>query len=167
MITFVKCLVLISGAVLVLASFSFSRSAKFTKIVDYPKDYRYWVHIKSEVIGPESPAFKQAGGIHHIYANPLAMKGFDTGRFPDGSVFVFDVLETVTKDGLITEGSRRYIDVMQKDDQRFANTGGWGFDEFRGDSHTERTLDEKAKIGCFTCHAGQKEHDFVFSSFRK
>jgi len=34
---------------------------------------------------------------------------------------------------------------MQKDAKRFAETGGWGFEEFRGDSHTEWTLNEQGK----------------------
>lgn len=81
--TFAKCLVLVCGVVLWSVAFSFSQA---TKTVDYPEGYRRWVHIKSSIIGPESPIFKRFGGIHHIYANPQAMKGFKTGHFPDGSI---------------------------------------------------------------------------------
>jgi hypothetical protein len=37
------------------------------------------------------------------------MKGYRTGRYQDGSIIVFDLLETETKDGLTTEGRRRYL----------------------------------------------------------
>jgi len=162
--TFAKCLVLICGVVLWSVAFSFSQS---TKTVAYPEGYRRWTHIKSSIIGSESPAFKRFGGLHHIYANPHAMEGYKTGRFPDGSILVFDLLEVQTKNGETTEGARRFINVIQKDAKRFAETGGWGFEEFRGDSHMERTLNEQAATACFTCHAAQKERDFVFSSFRE
>lgn len=159
-----KCLVLVCGAVLYLVTFSF---AQFTKTVAYPESYRNWVHVKSAIVGPESPAYKRYGGLHHIYANPQAMEGFNTGRFPDGAVIVFDMLETRTENGVTTEGSRRFIDVMQRNSKGFAKTGGWGFEEFTGDSHTERALTEEAKTDCFTCHTVMKERDFVFSYYRK
>lgn len=154
-------MVLVSGAFFCFAAFSQS-----IKTVAYPEGYRRWVHVKSGLVGPESPAHKKYGGLHHIYANDKALKGFKTGKFPDGAVIVFDLLETQTKNGVTTEGARRFIDVMQKDSRNFAKTGGWGFEEFRGSSRTERTLNEQGKTGCFACHASRKEKDFVFSFFR-
>lgn len=135
--------------------------------VPYPEGYRRWARVKSALIGPENPIYERYGGLHHIYANDKAMEGYRTGRFPDGSVIVFDLLETQTKEGLMTEGRRRFVDVMHKDSKRFAETGGWGFEEFRKDSHKDRTIGPDAKTKCFDCHAGQKEKDFVFSSFRE
>lgn len=62
--------------------------------VPYPEGYREWTHVKSEIVGPESPIYKKYGGIHHIYANPKAVEGLNKGKFADGAVFVFDQLET-------------------------------------------------------------------------
>ena len=136
----------------------------------YPDGYRRWTHVRSGLTGPESQDFKNTGGIHHIYANDKAMTALEENqgrRFPDGSVIVYDLLEVQTKEGISTEGRRRYLTVMHKDSKRFADTGGWGFEVFRKDSHTDRAIWPNAKTRCFDCHTGQKEKDYVFGSFRK
>src|SRR5262245_44936025 len=79
-------------------------------------DYRGWTHVKSVLIGPKSAAFATEGGIHHIYANEKALEGLRTGRFPDGSTLIYDLLEVKEGDGVTSEGSRRRLDVMVKDD---------------------------------------------------
>jgi len=135
--------------------------------VPYPEGYRLWAHVRCGVTGPESPDFKNTGGIHHIYANDKALEGYLKGRFPDGSTIVYDLLEAPTKDGVTTEGRRRYLTVMTKDSKRFTETGGWGFEVFRKDSHTDRAIAGAAKTRCFDCHASQKDRDYVFGSFRK
>jgi len=132
----------------------------------YPQGYRNWVHISSAMVGKQSPFFEQSGGLHHIYANEKAMQGYRTGHFPDGSVIVFDLLETKEMDGTFVEGPRRLIDVMTRDAKRFARTGGWGFEEFKGDSQTERTLTDERRAACYNCHIRKKDHEFVFSVFR-
>jgi hypothetical protein len=95
------------------------------------------------------------------------MEGYRTGKFPDGSVIVADFLETRENAGVTTEGPRRRIDVMVKDSKRYAATGGWGFEQFRGDSQTDRMVTAENATKCFACHAKQKDHDSVFSEFRK
>lgn len=136
--------------------------------VPYPEGFREWTHVKSQILGPESPIYKKYGGIHHTYANPKAVEGLRTGKYPDGSVFVFDQIELITKPGGVTaEGQRRFIDVMHKDDAKFAKTGGWGFEEFNADSSTERLLTPESSAKCYSCHASQKERGYVFSTFRK
>lgn len=133
--------------------------------VPYPEGYRKWTHIKTGLIGPSSPAFKSTGGFHHIYANDKAMQGFTTGNFPEGSIFVFDVLEGIESNGSTIEGNRRHIDVMAKDSTQYISTGGWGYEEFKGNSQTERVLTEAIRTNCFNCHTQQK--DFIFSDWRK
>jgi Cytochrome P460 len=135
--------------------------------VPYPVGYRRWTHVKTALIGPESPAYESFGGLHHIYANEKAMEGYRAGRFPDGSVLVFELLETRENAGLTTEGPRRRVGVMVKEGKRYAKTGGWGFESFQGDSQTERRLTAESRITCFKCHEPQKDRDFVFSEFRK
>jgi len=133
----------------------------------YPADYRKWNHVKNSLVGPQNPAFKKYGGFNHIYANSKAMEGYQTGHFPDGSVIVDDVLETREVSGVTIEGSRRFIDVMSKDNQKYKETGGWGFEEFNGDSQTDRALSEQGNVTCYNCHAKQKDHDSVFTQYRK
>ena len=93
------------------------------------------------------------------------MQGYTTGYFPEGSVIVFDVLNMKEQNGNFQEDNRNRVSVMMKDSLKFASTGGWGYEEFKGDSHTERTLSQAAKAQCYNCHAEQPDH--VFSEFRK
>ncbi len=135
--------------------------------IPYPAGYRKWARVKTVVVGSQSPAFKANGGIHHIYANSKAVDGYETGKFPDGAVLVFDILDVQENQGTTVEGARQRIDVMVKDAQRFAATGGWGFERFAGNSQTDRPLTEEIRGSCFTCHEQRKSHDLVFSEFSK
>jgi hypothetical protein len=135
--------------------------------VPYPAGYRMWTHVKTALIGPQSPAFESFGGLHHIYANEKAMQGYRSGRFPDGSVLVFELLETRENTGVTTEGPRKRVGVMVKNNKQYAETGGWGYESFQGDSQTERRLNPQSRIACYKCHESQKDRDYVFSEFRK
>ena len=135
--------------------------------VPYPAGYRDWHHVKSMVIDKGHPLYGAFGGIHHLYANDKALKGYRTGRFPDGAVIIFDLLEAVHDGNAVTEGARKVVGVMHKDARKFASTGGWGFEGFKGDSKTERAVGKNAATACFQCHTAQKSSDYVFSTFRK
>jgi Cytochrome P460 len=134
--------------------------------VPYPEGYRAWQHVKSMVIGAGHPLYAAFGGIHHLYANKAAMTGYRTGKFPDGSVIVFDLLETSSADGATTEGARKVVGVMHRDAKRYAATGGWGFEGFAGDSKMKRAVGDQAASACFACHTAQAQHNYVFSSYR-
>jgi hypothetical protein len=135
--------------------------------VPYPEGYRTWTHVKSMVIQPGHPLFEAFGGVHHIYANDKAIRGYRMGgAFPDGAVMVFDLLDAKAGGGAIEEGARKVVGVMVKDARRWKDTGGWGFEGFKGDSKTERAVGADAKTACFACHAPQKDRDYVFSGWR-
>lgn len=162
MIILVVCFVVtifISGLPLALAK-------KKRPLVKYPEGYRDWTHIKSMVIQEGHPLYESFGGIHHIYANKIALKAMKEGKpYPDGAVLVFDLLEARIENNAIVEGSRKVIGVMQKDSKKFADTGGWGFEAFKGDTMERVVTDPKSS--CFSCHEAQKETDYVFSKYRK
>lgn len=134
--------------------------------VQYPEDYRSWTHVKSAFLGPAHEGFQTRGGFQHIYANVRAMEGYRTRQFPEGSVVVFDWLETQDTGRNFVEGSRRQIDVMVKDSSRFSATGGWGFQRFVKDSRTERAA-EPSPRQCFTCHLNLKADGLVISRYRQ
>jgi hypothetical protein len=134
--------------------------------VPYPAGYRDWHHVKSMLIEEGHPLFGAFGGIHHLYANQKAMQGYKAGRFPDGAVIVFDLLQTDRKDNAVTEGARKVTGVMHKDAKKYAATGGWGFEGFGGGDKNNRVVGANAKSACFDCHAPQKDHDHVFSRLR-
>lgn len=134
--------------------------------VPYPSSYRDWQHVKSMVIEEGHPLFGAFGGIHHLYANLKAIEGYKAGKFPDGSVIVFDLLEASRKDNAVTEGPRKVLGVMHKDAKKYAATGGWGFEGFGGGDQSKRVVGANAASACFGCHAPQKDHDYVFSRLR-
>ena len=117
------------------------------------------------IVEPGHPLYDPFGGIHHIYANDKALEGYKSGKFPDGAVIVFDLLEVVQSDNAITEGSRKFVGVMQKNSKLFPETAGWGFESFKDDSMERAVKDMKAD--CFSCHYARIESDYVFSQYRK
>jgi hypothetical protein len=123
--------------------------------VSYPDGFRAFRHVKSTVVGKASPIFEREGGIHHFYANAAAVAGYRSGAFPDGAVLVDDLLEAPETGGVTREGPRRRTAVMVRDAARFADTGGWGFEVYRGESR-EATLGTAERAACFACHAKAK-----------
>lgn len=164
---FVVALIRAFGVSLPATPVSTPERSMYADTIPYPAGYRRWTHIKSEGVGPQSPSFANNGGIHHIHANTQALEGYLAGKFPDGAVIVVDWMETTDSAGVIREGARRRIDVMMKDSQRFASTGGWTYDQFKGDSETERLITPAIAARCAACHARQKDNDYVFSKLRK
>jgi len=87
------------------------------------------------------------------------MEGYRTGRFPNGSVIVFDNHETLTFQGSELAGKRRFVDVMAK-------TGAsWRFGEFAGDSKELRSVTvAQGQTQCAACHS-KSPTDHVYSQF--
>lgn len=135
--------------------------------VPYPEGYRQWMHVKSMVINAGHPLYEAFGGIHHLYANKKAEQGYKAGKFPDGAVIVFDLLDAKAADNTVQEGARKVVGVMHKDAKKYKATGGWGYEGFKGDSKTERAVAGNAATACHQCHTAQKDKDFVFSALRK
>lgn len=159
-----RVLTLLAVAVFVTSS---ALWAQFEETTGFPKEFRKWAHVKSVLVGPQSVAFATEGGIHHIYANDKALQGYETGRFPEGSMIVYDLLETKEVAGNTIEGPTRRVDVMVKQGDRSAATGGWEFMSFPGNNQTEGKLSPERQATCTACHSKRKDHDLVFSEFRK
>ena len=134
--------------------------------VPFPAEYRTWAVARSLVVGPESKSFANNGGFHHYYANAAAMQGFRTGQFPDGSVVVDERLEVRQEGGNTFEGARKSVAVMEKHSARYQSTGGWGFEMFSG-QEMQQGASAAVRAACFSCHSQRKDHDFLFSDFRK
>jgi len=66
----------------------------------------------------------------------------------------------------VQEGPRKVVGVMLKDAKRFRETGGWGYEGFKGDSTSERAVGRSAATACHACHQAKKDSDYVFSSWR-
>lgn len=140
-------------------------AAENGKGVPYPDGYRNWLHVKSMLIQPGHALENPFQGLHHVYANKQAEKGLKEGKYADGSVLVFDLLQYQEQDKTIQEGERKLVGVMVKDAKKYAATGGWGFEGFAGNSKTERLTNDGGK-SCFGCHEPQKDSDYVYSKYR-
>jgi len=134
--------------------------------VPYPVGYRDWHHVKSMVIEEGHPLFGAFGGIHHLYANKQALEGYEAERFPDGAVIVFDLLKAERANNTVTEGPRKVVGVMHKDEKKYAATGGWGFEGFGNGDPDNRVVGSDAATACFACHQPQKDQDYTFSRLR-
>jgi hypothetical protein len=136
--------------------------------VAFPDGYRSWQHVKSVVVGPEHKSFAAEGGkIFEFYANPNAVEGYRTGKFPNGSVLVRETLKMIAGEGelkgILREGERIGLEVMVKDDRLYGETGGGGFESF---DSKNAGLAEKDRAKCYVCHVKQKDHDLVFTTLR-
>jgi len=156
----------LSLAAACVMTWSLSLWAKPDSQVDYPQGYRNWTHVTSSLIGPQSPAYEKSGGLHHFYANEKAMEGYRAGKFPDGAVIVDERNKAQENEGVTRVGDRVGVAVMVKDSRRYDETGGWGFEVFRGESPTA-VLTAQGRATCYGCHAKQKDRDFVFTAVRK
>jgi len=136
--------------------------------IQFPAGYRNWTHVKARVIHHKAhPLFDAFGGIHHVYVNERGAQALrqENPKYPDGSIFVFDLLEARLESGAYVEGSRKVLAVMVKDSRKYAATGGWGFEAFAGGDPSRRAVQDAA-TECFQCHAAQKATDYVFSKWR-
>lgn len=134
--------------------------------VPYPQGYRDWRHVKSMELKPGHPLYESFGGLHHLYANPKAVRGYRSGRFADGAVIVFDLLEAKNEGNAVSEGERKVLGVMVRDARRYAATGGWGFEAFAGGDPKRPLVGGNAAKACFECHAARKDGNYLFSSLR-
>lgn len=155
-------------AIIALAGFGLMGADAVAPSPELPAGYRGWKHVSSGLVGPASPAYAVNGGLHHIYANALAVQGYEDGRFADGSAIVYDLFETIDKGGGATaQGHRRHIDVMVKDSVRFAQTDGWGYAEFAaGQTRPRPGIAANQNATCHACHKQAQARDFVFSTMR-
>lgn len=145
-----------------LAAFTaFTAFADETGIA-FPEGYRSWHHHRSTV---NMTGHQPEGnvGIQHVYANAAAMEGLRTGTFADGATFVVDRFKY--EDGgnsSLTQGARKVVAVMVRNAAKYPETGGWGFEAFKGGDPAQRVVKDGGKA-CFTCHAPYADNNFLFS----
>jgi hypothetical protein len=150
----------------ITATFFMLTLAHAESTISYPSNYRQWTHIKSMIIQQGHPLFDSFGGIHHIYANNLALTGYQSGKFPEGSIIAFDLLEISEKNNAVIEKDRKVLGVMVKDSKQFAETSGWGFEGFGAGNANNHIVGNNYKQACYECHTSQQEKDYVFSEWR-
>src|SRR3982751_2850994 len=113
-----------------------------------------------------------------IVGNPIMIKAYKAGvpgngqAFPEGSKivklqwkpkksteapFVVDVPDVFTQ-----------AFVMEKDSQRFPNTGGWGYALFNYEAASNKFTADPSPADCGnTCHLAVKSKDYIFHPYQK
>jgi hypothetical protein len=153
------------GLAAVLTALVAAQTGSTSARVGFPDGYRTWTHTKSMVVQKGHFLHAEFGGIHHIYANATALAALQANAvFPDGAVFVLDVLAERVDAGAILEGPRTLRAVMQKDVRRFPATGGWGYEVFKGESRQGSVGD--GGVRCHGCHRARRSHDCVIHDWR-
>ena len=132
------------------------------ELIQYPDNFRRWVHVGTGVILPGGALPESEQGMHHIFANAKAVEGYASGNFSDGSVIVYELRVAQQNNGVIFEGDRRRVDVMIKDSDKYKDTGGWHFERFYGNDQAKDAI-SGSETSCYTCHTQAKTHGFVFS----
>jgi len=148
-----KRLMLINVGLLVLLSVCCAAAAAITPPL--PK-YQGWKKSVRKVVADKKSLFY---GIHYIYADPKAIKGYQAGnKFPEGSRIVVEHFNI--KGDSTVDGPKNMVVLMKKDKSQ-KTTGGWLYVGYTADGKPSRLDPVK---NCFECH--QKEvagRDYVFS----
>ena len=125
-----------------------------------PKGYEKWEKSKERIITDKKSIFY---GIHYIYVDKKAMKGYKSGGpYPEGSRFVA-VNYTIKDEGGKPVRGKKSMIVMMKKDKTQKETGGWQFAGFSPDGKLSGL--DPAK-DCFGCHdRDAKQSDYVISKY--
>ena len=157
-----KGTLLASGAALAVALVI---SAQAADDIKQPSGYRNWYHVNTMIVDKPSPLFDALGGMHNVHVNSVGEDALKKGGpYPDGTIFVTDLHDFTVSDGSYVEGKLKGIAVMVKDANKYAATGGWGFQLFAGGDPNKPIVTDAAKQ-CFECHTPQKSQDYVFSTY--
>ncbi len=125
-----------------------------------PKGYEKWEKSKEKVVNDKKSLFY---GIHYIYVDKKAMKGYKSGGpYPEGSRFVVVNYTIKEEGGKPVKGKKSMVVLMQKDKKQQA-TGGWLFAGFTPEGKPSGIDPVK---NCFECHEKEaKATDLVMSKY--
>jgi hypothetical protein len=117
----------------------------------------------------------EAGNLNDLRAilgNDAAIKAYRDGRlpFPDGAIIVRLAWNYVPSEEnnkafgrqqSFVAGPPTNIQFMVKDSTKYADTGGWGFAQFKDGKPADETLLKT----CFPCHVPAKDRDYLFTHY--
>jgi hypothetical protein len=129
--------------------------------VTIPGGYRQW-----ELIAPAQEA-APLNELRAILGNSVAVGAYQKGvlPFPDGTILVklaWKHVQFPEFGPASIPGAATTVQVMIKDSNKYAATGGWGFGRFING----KPVDAAQHQTCFPCHVSHvKAHDFVFTRY--
>jgi len=132
-----------------------------------PADFKHGYLVNSLLITKKANRLGITSGNHLIYVNSIGFARLTQGAgtpYPDGTVFVDDVRNYTTDDGIYSQGNRKFVTVMVKNSMKYAATGGWGFQAWPEGDPSKPVVTDSVKQ-CFACHTPQKANDYVYSTY--
>ena len=132
-----------------------------------PPQYRDWRLIS---------VARETGGLDDIRAvlgNDVAIKAYreEIRPFPEGTIIAriawsYDASEENNrvigkKQSFVAGHPKNGVQFMVKDSKKYASTGGWGYSQF----DDGKPAPAAALTSCYPCHAGFKDHDYVFTRY--
>lgn len=134
--------------------------------IPFPNGYRDWYHHHTTV-NLQGHAPEGEVGIQNVYANDLAREGLKSGTFKDGAVFVVDRFSYKDEgNNTLKQDARKVVAVMLRNGERFQQTGGWGFQAFKGGDRAAAVVKDGG-VACFACHAPLADNNFLFTRGEK
>jgi Cytochrome P460 len=139
--------------------------------VTIPPGYRDWKMIAVAQLKTDKVDQMRAQ-----FGNEIAINAYKQGKvlFPDGAIIVALHWTRVPSEDnnkvlagpfpgaqSFVVGSPVNMQVMVKDSQKYAATGGWGFGDFKDGKPGDEALHKT----CFSCHEPAKDRDFVFTRY--
>ena len=128
--------------------------------VTIPAGYKQW-----ELIAPAEEA-APLDELRAIVGNQTAIDAYQAGKlpFPDGTILVKRAWKRKQSPEFASAtipGAATTVQVMVKDSQKYASTGGWGFGRFING----KPVDEAQHRTCFACHEARakQNRDYVFT----
>jgi hypothetical protein len=137
-----------------------------------PTGYRRWIYVGT----PLTPNDMNDGNapfpeFHSVYINPEAYGEFEkTGRFPDGTVVVKELVSVGAKKASSGKGYFMGdfigLEVSIKDKTRFREEpGNWAFFSFGHEYPLEERATAQPAANCNVCHGGAADDDYVFTQY--
>ncbi len=128
--------------------------------VAYIPDYRNW-----QVISTTNRFDNHS--IRIVYGNDIlvrAIRANQTHNLPEGSTIVKVVWNSIEeKNGDIIPGTLNSVQIMTKDNKKFADSRGWGFAKFNGIALKPYGNTPLFNTTCFNCHKIADKNDYVFN----
>ena len=143
--------------------------------ITIPDGYRDWRLISVNHLAGAGGKLKQ---VRAQLGNDIAIKAFREGKlpFPDGTVIAalhWNEASSEENNKVLDIGfpgaglqssvaqSAENVQFMVKDLKKYAETGGWGFADFKNGKPGNEALHKT----CFACHQPAKDRDYVFTRY--
>jgi hypothetical protein len=143
--------------------------------ITIPDGYRDWRLVSVNHLAGAGGKLKQ---VRAQLGNDIAIKAFREGKlpFPDGTVIAalhWNEASSEENNKVLDIGfpgaglqssvaqSAENVQFMVKDSKKYAETGGWGFADFKNGKPGNEDLHKT----CFPCHQPAKDRDYVFTRY--